>query len=104
MPRAKVAPGSASKRSCSSASSWRGENLSCCATSASARPRASRAAASSCPTPLATTPSVILALLQELELGRGREAAPQLVGERLLGHALAQPALDAQGEPQRLGA
>src|SRR5919106_1594734 len=101
MPRAKVAPGSASKCSCSSASSWRGANLSCCATSASARPQASRAAASSWPTPVI---SLILAALQRAVFVRVREAPAQLVGERLLLEALAQPALDAQREPQRLGA
>src|SRR5687768_1810856 len=103
MPRAKVAPGSASKRSCSSASSWRGANLSCCATSVSASPRASRAAASSCPMPVAAR-SVILGALQQLELRGSRVAAAQLVGERLLGDALAEPTLDAQREPERFGA
>src|ERR671911_2305537 len=101
MPRAKVAPGRASKRSCSSASSWRGANLSCCATSASARPWASRAAASSRPTPVT---SVILAPQQCLVLRRARVAAAQLIGEGLLGDPFAEPALDAQREPQGFGA
>src|SRR5688572_253733 len=101
MPRVMVGPGSASKRSCSRASSWRGMNFSCCATSASARPRASRAAASSWPTPVR---SVILAALQRLEFPRLRKAAAQLVGVGLLGDPLAELALDAQREPERLGA
>src|SRR6185503_3347300 len=106
MPRTKVPPGSCSKRSCSSASSWRAANLSCCATSVSARPRSSRARASSAPTPLtaAAAASVILAPLQQTMLGRRRKAPAQLDGERLLGDALAQAALDAQREPERLGA
>src|SRR5262249_16687733 len=102
MPRTKVPPGSSSKRSRSSASSWRGANLSCCATSVSARPRASLAAASSAPTPLAAI-SVKLASLQRLVFLRGREAPAQLVGVGLLGDALAGLALDAQREPERLG-
>src|SRR6185503_13635917 len=105
MPRAKVAPGSAVNCSCSSASSWRGANLSCCATSASASPRASRAAASSWPTPVratAVTLSVKLTSLESLVLRRFRITAPQLIGERLLLHLLAQTALDPQREPQRL--
>src|SRR6185436_7035021 len=102
MPRAKVAPGSAENCSCSSASSWRGANLSCCATSASASPRASRAAASSCPTPVRAA-SVKLASLKRLVFRRLGKTAAQLVGERLLLRALAQAALDAQREPQRLG-
>src|SRR5688572_20924372 len=101
MPRAMVAPGSASKFSCSSASSCRGANLSCCATSARASPRASRAAASSCPTPVS---SVIGSPLQRLVLGRLRIAPAQLVGERLLLQPVAELALDAQREPQRLRA
>src|SRR5829696_9343699 len=104
MPRAKVAPGRASKRSCSSASSWRGANLRLWATSASARPRASRAAASSWPTPVMATASVILASLERLVFGGVRIAPAQLGGEGLLGDALAQAALDAHREPQRLGA
>src|SRR5688572_27943413 len=106
MPFANVAPGRAPNCSCSSASSWRGANLSCCATSASARPRASRAAASSWPTPVsaaAVTLSVKLASLERLVFLRLRVAAAQLVGVRLLLHALAHPALDAHREPQRLG-
>src|SRR5688500_10442524 len=102
MPFANVAPGRAPNCSCSSASSWRGANLSCCATSASARPRASRAAASSCPTPVRTA-SVILAALQRLIFLRLGKAAAQLIGIRLLLHPLAHPALDAHREPQRLG-
>src|SRR5688572_556510 len=101
MPRAKVAPGRASKRSCSSASSWRGANLRLCATSANARPRASRAAASSCPTPVI---SVKLASLQGLVLRRGGITPAQLVRVGLLGHPVPQPVLDAQREPQRFGA
>src|SRR5687768_881976 len=106
MPFANVAPGRAPNCSCSSASSWRGANLSCCATSASARPRASRAAASSCPTPVsaaAVALSVKLASLERLVFLRLRVAAAQLVGIRLLLHALAHPALDAHRKPQRLG-
>src|SRR5690349_23032876 len=101
MPRVNVAPGRASRFSCSSASSWRGENLSCCATSEGARPRSSRTAASSCPTPVF---SVILPALQRLEFLRRRIAAAQLVGQRLLLQALAELALDAHREPERLGA
>src|SRR5688572_28838429 len=101
MPRVMVWPGSASIFSCSSASSWRGANLSCCATSASASPRASRAAASSRPTPVF---SVILTAHQRLIFARLRVAAAQLVRVRLLGDALAELALDAQREPQRFGA
>src|SRR6185503_564285 len=103
MPRAKVAPGSCSKCSASRASRWRGANLRLCATSLNASPCASRAAASSCPTPVMTA-SVILALEERLVFRRLGIAAAQLVGEALLGHALAEPALDAQREPQRLGA
>src|SRR3989304_1566918 len=44
MPRTKVPPGRASKRSCSRASSWRAPNLSCCAMPASDSPCACRAA------------------------------------------------------------
>src|SRR5918999_2115145 len=99
MPRAMVAPGSASKFSCSSASSWRGANLSCCATSARARPRASRAAASSWPTPVI---SVIGAPLQRLVLGRSRVTPAQLVCERLLLQPVAELALDTQRKPKRL--
>src|SRR5919202_6227473 len=98
MPRTKVPPGSWSKRSCSSASSWRGANLRLCATSEIDRPRASRAAFSVVP-----TASVILALLQRLVLGRPGEAPAQLVGVALLGHALARAALYAHREPQRFG-
>src|SRR6185503_830024 len=103
MPRAKVAPGSCSKCSASSASSWRGANFRLCATSLSASPCASRAAASSCPTPVMTA-SVILALEQRLVLGRLGITPAQLVGVPLLREALAEPALDAQREPQRFGA
>src|SRR5947209_1560650 len=77
MPRAKVPPGSRSKRSCSSAS---------------------RALFSSAP-----TASVIFAPLQPLVFARGGEAPAQLVGIALLGDAFAQLALYAQGEPQRFG-
>src|SRR3989454_2944542 len=103
MPRAIVAPGSRSKRSCSSASSWRGANFSCCATSVISSPHASRARSSSSPTPV-TADSVKAAPLQRLVLGGAGEAPAQLVGVRLLGDALAELALDAQREPQRLGA
>src|SRR6185295_1684752 len=114
MPRAKVAPGRAENCSCSSASSWRGANLSCCATSASASPRASRAAASSWPTPVSAAAgavavtvaialSVKLASLKRLVFRRLGIAAPQLIGKRLFLHLLAQAALDPQREPQRLG-
>src|SRR2546421_8930604 len=98
MPRAKVPPGRRSKRSCSSASSWRGANLSCCATSDTDRPRASRALFSSAP-----TASVIFTPLQPLVLARGGKAPAQLVGVALLGDALAALALYAQGQPQRFG-
>src|SRR5919201_1328010 len=99
MPRTKVPPGSASKRPASSASTCRGASLSWCATSETVSPSASRAFFSSAP-----TASVILAPLQRLVLGRPGEAAPELVGIALLGDALAEPALDAQREPQRFGA
>src|SRR5438067_6430699 len=98
MPRAKVPPGRRSKRSCSSASSWRGANLSCCATSETDRPRASRAFFSSAP-----TASVIFTSLQPLVLARAGKAPAQLVGIALLGDALAELALYAQGQPQRFG-
>src|SRR5262245_86404 len=101
MPRAMVGPGSRSKRSCSSDSIWRGANLSCSATSSMARPCASRAFLSWAPIPVS---SVKIPPLQRLVLGRARIAPPQLVGEALLGDALARLALDAQREPQRLGA
>src|SRR5687767_5694125 len=101
MPRAIVGPGRRSNLSCSRASSWRGANLSSAATSAIAMPFASRARASSAPT---ERESVKVTLLQGLIFSRRREGAAQLVGEALLGDALAQLALDAQGEPQRLGA
>src|SRR5688500_2322652 len=103
MPRAMVGPGSAPKRSCSSASSWRGANFSCCATSASARPCASRACASSAPTPV-TAASVKLTPLQRLRLLRVGIAPAQLGGEVALGDALTELVLDAQREPQRLRA
>src|SRR5258708_4764491 len=98
MPRAKVPPGKRSKRSCSSASSWRGANFSCCATSETDNPRASRALFSSAP-----TASVIFTPLQRLVLARGGEAPAQLVGVALLGDAFAELALYAQGQPQRFG-
>src|SRR3989441_4719423 len=103
MPRAIVAPGSRSKRSCSSASSWRGANFSCCATSVISSPHACRARSSSSPTPV-TDDSVKAAPLQRLVLRGAGEAPAQLVGVRLLVNALAELALDAQREPQRLGA
>src|SRR5262245_40169109 len=99
MPRAKVPPGSSSKRSASSASSWRRPNFSCCATSGRLRPRSCRAAASCAPTPL----SVKFAPLQLAVFVRGREAPAQLGGVALLLDALPVLALDAQREPQRLG-
>src|SRR2546423_15060243 len=101
MPRANVPPGRRSKRSCSSASSWRAANFSCCATSLRSSPRSSRARCSSPPTLKAT--SVIVATLQRAVLGRAGIAPAQLVCVALLGNALAEPALDAQREPQRLG-
>src|SRR5438105_14903876 len=101
MPRAKVPPGRRSKRSSSSASSCRGANFSCCATSLSASPRSSRARCSSPPT--LKRASVIVATLQRLVLGGAGIAPPQLVRVALLGEALAEPALDAQREPERLG-
>src|SRR6185295_14486713 len=100
MPRAMVGPGRRSKRSCSSDSIWRGANLSCSATSSMARPCASRACLSWAPMPVS---SVKVPPLQRLVLGGAGEAPPQLVGEALLGDALARLALDAQREPQRLG-
>src|SRR3954469_2761672 len=105
MPRTKVPPGSSSKRSASSASSWRCPNFSCCATCVTASPCSSRARLSSGPAPaLGPAPlwtSVKVPPLQCLELRGARETPAQLVGERLLGDALAEPALDAQREPQR---
>src|SRR5919197_3180162 len=99
MPRTRGPPGSASKRPASSASTCRGASLSWCATSETVSPSASRALLSSAP-----TASVILTPLQRLVLRRAGEAAPELVAIALLGAALAEPALDAQCEPQRLGA
>src|SRR6185503_17902071 len=108
MPRAMVGPGSLSKRSCSRDSIWRGANFSCCATSSIARPCASRASRSLAPTPVRFAPaavgSVKFSPLQRLVLLRAREAAPKLVRIALLGDALARAALDAQREPERLGA
>src|SRR5687768_9661927 len=101
MPRAMVGPGRRSKRSFSSDSIWRGANLSCCATSATDNPCDSRASLSWAPTPVC---SVKIAPLQRLILRRAGVAAAQLVGVALLGDALPRPALDAQREPQRLGA
>src|ERR1051326_8541597 len=98
MPRTKVPPGSASKRSSSSASSWRAPNLSCCATSDTVRPSASRASFSSAP-----MPSLILALEERLVFRGGGETPAQLVRVALLGDALAELALDAQRKPERLG-
>src|SRR3954464_15827001 len=102
MPRTKVPPGSWSNFSCSSASSWRGANLSCCATSPTDRPRASRASRRA--VPMLRAASVKFAPLQRLVFRRAGEAPPQLVGVALLGHALTQLALDAQREPERFGA
>src|SRR5262245_53827827 len=102
MPRAKVPPGRSSKRSASSASSWRRPNFSCCATSGSPSPRSCRAAARAAPTLPAA--SLIVPALQLAELLRAGEAPAELRGVALLGDALAQLALDAQREPQRLGA
>src|SRR3954471_8060405 len=96
MPRTKVPPGKSSKRSCSSASSWRAANLRLCATSAIESPRSSRAAFR-----LAPTLSVIQPSLQGLVFRRVREAPAELVGVALLRYALAHLALYAQREPQR---
>src|SRR6266850_7067793 len=104
MPRTKVPPGRSSKRSCSSASSCRGANLSCWASSEMESPRASRAALSEAPTDSVLWGSVIFPPLQRLVLARAREAPAQLVGIALLGDALAQLAFYPQGEPQRFGA
>src|SRR2546428_8715617 len=104
MPRTKVPRGSRSRRSCSSASGCRGANLSCCATSEIDNPRASRAAFSPAPMDSVIASSVIVPPLQRLVFARAREASAQLVGVALLGDALAQFALYAQGEPQRFGA
>src|SRR5438270_643717 len=98
MPRTKVPPGRRSKRSSSSASICRGANFRLCATSAIDRPRSSRLALR-----MAPTESVILSPLQRLVLGRVREATAQLVGVALLGHALAELALDFHREPERFG-
>src|SRR4051812_31791075 len=103
MPRTKVPPGSSSKRSSSSASSWRAANFSCCATSWIASPLSSRARFSSAPIPLAAV-SVKVPPLQCLVLRGARKTPAQLVCERLLRDPLPHPALDAQREPQRLGA
>src|SRR2546425_4104686 len=104
MPRTKVPPGSRSKRSCSSASSCRGANFNCCATSEIDSPRASRAAFSPAPMDSLVASSVIFPPLQRLVFARAREAPAQLVGVALLGDALAQFAFYAQSEPQRFGA
>src|SRR5581483_1826486 len=103
MPRAKVPPGSESKRSSSSASMCRGANFSCCATSASARPREVRACESASPTPQAAA-SVKVPSLQRLVFGGARELTAQLCGIARFGKALAELALDAQREPERLRA
>src|SRR5258706_7652979 len=110
IPRAMVGPGSASKRSASSDSIWRGMNLSCCATSARPRPCASLASASALPTPSNASPVtepraalLKLAPLQRLVLRRIGEAAAQLGSVARFGHALAALALDPQRQPQRLG-
>src|SRR5438034_1499113 len=102
MPRAIVAPGSRSKRSCSSASSWRGANFSCCATSVISSPHACRARSSSSPTPV-TDDSVKAAPLQRLVLGGAGEAPAQRVGVRLHGNALAELALHEHRQPARFG-
>src|ERR1044071_2264136 len=96
-----VGPGRRSKRSCSSDSIWRGANLSCSATSSMERPCPSRACFSWAPIPVS---SVKVSPLQRLVLERARKAPPQLVGEALLGDALARLPLEPQREPQRLGA
>src|SRR4051812_20931960 len=103
MPRANVPVGRSSKRPCSSASICRAANFSCWATSATARPAAWRARASSTPTSAGAAVSVIFPALELLVLARAREAAPQLIGEARLDEALAELALDAQREPERLG-
>src|SRR5947207_13592062 len=95
MPRTKVPPGRTSNRSCSSASSWRAPNLSCCATSATDNPRSSRARESSAP-----MESVKGASLQGLVFGRAGESPAQLGGIALLGSALAELALDPRREPE----
>src|SRR3954453_114839 len=97
MPRTKVTPGSCSKRSSSSASTWRGASFRWWATSDIVSPSRSRAFLSSAP-----TGSVILPPLQRLVFGRPGETPAQLVGVALLGHALAQVPLDAQCQPERL--
>src|SRR5512147_1904656 len=97
MPRAKVPPGRRCSSPVSNASSCRGANFNCRAACSRVRPAAWRARAS-----VANAVSLILAALQRLRLARGREAAPQLVRVGELGGALAEVALDAQGEPQRL--
>src|SRR3954462_5231672 len=97
MPRTKVTPGNCSKRSSSSASTWRGASFRWWATSDIVSPSRSRAFLSSAP-----TGSVILPPLQRLVFGRPGETPAQLVGVALLGHALAQVPLDAQCQPERL--
>src|SRR2546428_13888061 len=104
MPRTKVPPGSRSKRSCSSASSCRGANLSCCATSEIDSPRASRAAFSPAPMDSVIARSVIFPPLQRLVFARAREAPAQLGGIALLGDALAEFPLYTHRKPQRFGA
>src|SRR5688572_29281837 len=101
MPRAIVGPGSRSKRSCSSDSIWRGANLSCCATSSTASPDASRAAFSSAPIPVS---SVKFSPLQRLVFGRARVAPAQLRRVALLRDARARATFDLEREPQRLRA
>src|SRR6185369_7742674 len=113
MPRANVPLGRASKRSCSIASIWRAANLSCCATSATDRPSAARADASSAPTPAAalgsatisaaSAGSVIFSALQLLVLARSRETPPQLIREVPFRRAFPELALDTQREPERFG-
>src|SRR3990172_1272245 len=103
MPRTKVPPGRASKRSCSRASSWRAPNLSCCAMPASDSPCACRARASSSPTPVFSgAVLVILPALQRLILARLGVAPPQLVGEARFGDALAELSLGSHRQPKRL--
>src|SRR3972149_3189740 len=102
MPRAKVPVGSSSKRPCSSASICRAANLSCWATSATDKPCAARARASSSPTPAAASSlSVIFPALQLLVFARGGKPPPQLVGKAGFGDAFAELSLDPQRKPQR---
>src|SRR5512135_562429 len=111
MPRANVPPGRRSKRSCSSASSWRAPNLSCWATSSIVSPRTARSRARISPIPSSrgisssrpSTMLVIGAALQKPVLGRSRKVPAQLVGVARFGDGIAKLALDAQRQPKRLG-